>query len=45
MCKITTGVSEGINNTIKALKRRAFGLKNMEYFTLEIMQVAGLDEY
>jgi len=42
MCKISTGVSEGINNTIKALKRRAFGFKNMEYFRLKIMQVAGL---
>ena len=42
MCKITTGVSEGINNTIKALKRRAYGFRNMNYFMLKIMQVCGL---
>lgn len=42
MCKITTGVSEGINNTIKALKRRAYGFRNMNYFMLGIMQVCGL---
>jgi transposase len=43
MSKITTGVSEGINNTIKAPKRRPFCFRNMEYFTLKIMQVTGLD--
>jgi transposase len=42
MCKISTGVSEGINNTIKALKRRSFGFRNMNYFMLKIMQVCGL---
>ena len=42
MCKISTGPSEGMNNAIKALKRRAFGYRNMEYFRLKIMQVCGL---
>lgn len=42
MCKISTGVSEGLNNSIKALKRRAYGFKNMNYFMLKIMQVCGL---
>ena len=42
MCKITTGVSEGINNIIDALKRRAYGFRNMNYFMLKIMQVCGL---
>lgn len=39
--RVTTSVSEGINNAIKMLKRRAFGYRNMEYFRLKIMQVCG----
>jgi len=39
--RISTGLSEGINNVIKMLKRRAFGYRNMEYFRLKIMQVCG----
>lgn len=39
--RITTGLSEANNNVIKALKRRAFGYKNMDYFRLKIMQVCG----
>lgn len=39
--KVTSSVSEGINNVIKALKRRAYGYKNMHYFRLKIMQVCG----
>lgn len=39
--KVTTAVSEGINNVIKALKRKAFGYKNMAYFKLKIMQQCG----
>ena len=39
--RVTSAVSEGINNVIKSLKRRAFGYKDMEYFKLKIMQVAG----
>jgi len=37
--KVTSALSEGINNVIKALKRRAYGYKNMDYFKLKIMQV------
>lgn len=39
--KVTSALSEGINNVIKSLKRRAFGYKNMWYFRLKIMQVCG----
>ncbi len=39
--RVTSALSEGINNVIKALKRRAFGYKNMEYFRLKILQVCG----
>ena len=39
--RVTSSVSEGINNVIKALKRRSFGFRNMEYFKLKIMQVCG----
>ena len=39
--RITSALSEGINNVIKMLKRRAFGYRNMEYFRLKIMQVCG----
>ena len=39
--RITSALSEGINNVIKALKRRAFGFRNMDYFRLKIMQVCG----
>ena len=34
--RVTTAVSEGINNVIKAVKRQAFGFRNMEYFKLKI---------
>ena len=37
----TSALSEGINNVIKMVKRRAFGYRNMEYFKLKIMQVCG----
>jgi transposase len=39
--RVTSAVSEGHNNVIKMLKRRAFGYRNMEYFKLKIMQVCG----
>jgi len=42
VCKITTGESEGINVTIKALKRRAYGFRNMNYFMLNFMQVCDI---
>jgi transposase len=37
----TSALSEGINNVIKMIKRRAFGYRNMNYFKLKIMQVCG----
>jgi len=39
--RVTSALSEGINNVIKSIKRRAFGYKNMEYFRLKILQVCG----
>ena len=39
--KVTSALSEGQNNVIKMLKRRAFGYRNMEYFRYKIMQVCG----
>ncbi len=40
--KITTAVSEGINNKIKRLKRMAYGYKDIKYFLLKIHQHCGL---
>ncbi len=39
--KITSSLSEGINNVIKTVKKRAYGYRNMQYFKLKIMQVCG----
>jgi transposase len=39
--RVTSALSEGHNNVIKMLKRRAFGYRNMTYFRLKIMQVCG----
>jgi len=39
--RVTSALSEGINNVIKTLKRRAYGYKNMEYFRLKILQQCG----
>lgn len=39
--RITSGVSEGINRTIKTLKWVAHGYKDMVYFALKIMQKCG----
>lgn len=39
--RITSSLSEGINNVIKVLKRRGYGYRNMLYFRLKIMQVCG----
>jgi transposase len=39
--RVTSALSEGQNNVIKALKRRCFGFRNMTYFKLKIMQVCG----
>jgi len=42
ICKITTAVSEGINNKIKRLKRMAYGYRDVNYFLLKIHQHCGL---
>lgn len=39
--RTNSALSEGKNTLIKMLKRRGFGYRNMEYFRLKIMQVAG----
>ncbi len=39
--RVSSALSEGHNNVIKMLKRRAFGYRNMEYFRLKILQVCG----
>jgi len=40
--KISSAISEGINNKIKRLKRMAYGYKDIEYFKLKIHQRCGL---
>lgn len=42
LCRITTAISEGINNKIKRLSRMAYGYKNIHYFLLKIHQHCGL---
>jgi len=42
ICKITTAISEGLNNKIKRLKRMAYGYKDVTYFLLKIHQHCGL---
>lgn len=39
--RITNGISEGINNKIKVIKRRSYGFKDMEYFFLKILMSTG----
>jgi transposase len=39
--RVSSALSEGQNNVIKSLKRRAFGYRNMGYFKLKILQVCG----
>lgn len=39
--RLTSGVSEGVNRTIKTLKWAAYGYKDMGYFALKIMQKCG----
>jgi len=40
--KISSAISEGINNKIKRLKRMAYGYKDVDYFKLKIHQHCGL---
>jgi len=42
ICRITSAISEGINNKIKRLKRMAYGYKDVTYFLLKIHQHCGL---
>lgn len=42
VCKITSAISEGINNKIKRLKRTAYGYRDVKYFLLKIHQHCGL---
>ena len=42
ICKITTAISEGINNKIKRLSRMAYGYRDVHYFLLKIHQHCGL---
>ena len=39
--KITNGMSEGINNKIKVIKRRSYGFRDMDYFFLKILKATG----
>lgn len=41
LCRVTTAMSEGVNNVIKSIKRGAFGFRNMTYFCLKILQRCG----
>ena len=40
--KISSAISEGINNKIKRLKRMAYGYRDIDYFMLKIHQHCGL---
>jgi transposase len=40
--RISTAISEGINNKIKRLKRMAYGYRDVHYFLLKIHQHCGL---
>jgi transposase len=39
--RVTGGISEGMNNKIKAVKRRAYGYRDPAYFILKIYQACG----
>lgn len=40
--RITSAISEGINNKIKRLKRMAYGYRDVAYFLLKVHQHCGL---
>ncbi len=40
--RVSSAISEGINNKIKRLKRMAYGYKDIDYFRLKIHQHCGL---
>ena len=39
--RVTSGLSEGMNNKIKVIKRRAYGYRDPGYFILKIYQACG----
>ena len=39
--RVTSALSEGMNNVIKTLKRSGYGYRNMHYFKLKILQKCG----
>ena len=39
--RVTSGLSEGMNNKIKVVKRRAYGYRDPAYFILKIYQACG----
>jgi len=39
--RITNGISEGINNLIKVIKRRSYGFHDFNYFCLKILDATG----
>ena len=39
--RVPSALSEGINNVVKVLKRKAYGYRNMLHFRLKIMQRCG----
>ena len=39
--RVTTALSEGMNNVIKTQKRSAYGYRNMDYFKLKVLQKCG----
>ena len=39
--RVTGGISEGMNNKIKVVKRRAYGYRDPAYFILKIHQACG----
>ena len=43
--RISNGVSEGINNKIKVIKRRSYGFHDMNYFFLKILNATGTFPY
>jgi len=40
--RISNGISEGINNKIKVIKRRSYGFHDINYFFLKILNATGM---
>lgn len=40
--QLTNAQSEGFNNKINVIKRRAYGFRDLDYFKLKILQTCGL---